>query len=78
MDLANDATTGQIGIQRLALSTTEYFAYPRERHVFVILTDMSSHVDALRDVSAARAEAPGRRGHPGYMYTDLSSIYERA
>jgi len=63
---------------RLALTTAEYFAYTREQHVFVILTDMSSYADALREVSAAREEVPGRRGYPGYMYTDLSTIYERA
>jgi len=62
----------------LALTTAEYFAYTREQHVFVILTDMSSYADALREVSAAREEVPGRRGYPGYMYTDLSTIYERA
>merc|ERR1711929_48502 len=55
-----------------------YFAYTREQHVFVILTDMSSYADALREVSAAREEVPGRRGFPGYMYTDLATIYERA
>merc|ERR1712005_104104 len=63
---------------RLALTAAEYFAYTREQHVFVILTDMSSYADALREVSAAREEVPGRRGYPGYMYTDLSTIYERA
>lgn len=63
---------------RLALTTAEYLAYQTERHVLVILTDMSSYADALREVSAAREEVPGRRGYPGYMYTDLSTIYERA
>merc|ERR1712096_437325 len=63
---------------RLALTTAEYLAYTKEQHVFVILTDMSSYADALREVSAAREEVPGRRGYPGYMYTDLSTIYERA
>lgn len=63
---------------RLALTTAEYFAYQLEKHVLVILTDMSSYADALREVSAAREEVPGRRGYPGYMYTDLSTIYERA
>lgn len=55
-----------------------YLAYERDYHVLVILTDMSSYADALREVSAAREEVPGRRGYPGYMYTDLSTIYERA
>ncbi len=63
---------------RLALTTAEYFAYQLEKHVLVILTDMTSYADALREVSAAREEVPGRRGYPGYLYTDLSTIYERA
>ncbi|KAG5518658.1 hypothetical protein PMAC_002627 [Pneumocystis sp. 'macacae'] len=63
---------------RLALTTAEYYAYQTEKHVLVILTDMTSYADALREVSAAREEVPGRRGYPGYMYTDLSTIYERA
>jgi len=63
---------------RLALTTAEYYAYQLEKHVLVILTDISSYCDALREVSAAREEVPGRRGYPGYMYTDLSTIYERA
>ena len=63
---------------RLALTTAEFYAYQLEKHVLVILTDISSYCDALREVSAAREEVPGRRGYPGYMYTDLSTIYERA
>jgi vacuolar-type H+-ATPase subunit B/Vma2 len=63
---------------RLALTTAEFYAYQLEKHVLVILTDMSAYCDALREVSAAREEVPGRRGYPGYMYTDLSTIYERA
>eukprot|EP01071_Lankesteria_metandrocarpae_P001370 Lankesteria_metandrocarpae@DN14_c0_g1_i1.p1 len=78
MNLANDPTVERIITPRLALTTAEYLAYERELHVFVILTDMSSYADALREVSAAREEVPGRRGYPGYMYTDLSTIYERA
>jgi len=78
MNLANDPTIERIVTPRLALTCAEYFAYTREQHVFVILTDMSSYADALREVSAAREEVPGRRGYPGYMYTDLSTIYERA
>merc|ERR1740138_9788 len=78
MNLANDPTIERIVTPRLALTTAEYFAYTREMHVLVILTDMSSYADALREVSAAREEVPGRRGYPGYMYTDLSTIYERA
>ncbi|KAF8020647.1 hypothetical protein BT93_G1164 [Corymbia citriodora subsp. variegata] len=63
---------------RIALTTAEYLAYECGKHVLVILTDMSSYADALREVSAAREEVPGRRGYPGYMYTDLATIYERA
>jgi len=78
MNLANDPTIERIITPRMALTTAEYLAYEREMHVLVILTDMSSYADALREVSAAREEVPGRRGYPGYMYTDLSTIYERA
>jgi len=78
LNLANDPTIERIITPRLALTTAEYLAYEREMHVLVILTDMSSYADALREVSAAREEVPGRRGYPGYMYTDLSTIYERA
>ncbi|KAJ1923550.1 Vacuolar ATP synthase subunit B [Tieghemiomyces parasiticus] len=78
LNLANDPTIERIITPRLALTTAEYYAYQLEKHVLVILTDMSSYADALREVSAAREEVPGRRGYPGYMYTDLSSIYERA
>ncbi|KAL2106739.1 hypothetical protein VUR80DRAFT_6257 [Thermomyces stellatus] len=78
MNLANDPTVERIITPRLALTTAEYYAYQLEKHVLVILTDISSYCDALREVSAAREEVPGRRGYPGYMYTDLSTIYERA
>lgn len=78
LNLANDPTIERIITPRLALTTAEYLAYQTERHVLTILTDMSSYADALREVSAAREEVPGRRGYPGYMYTDLSTIYERA
>jgi len=78
MNLANDPTIERIITPRLALTTAEYLAYERELHVLVIMTDMSSYADALREVSAAREEVPGRRSYPGYMYTDLSTIYERA
>ncbi len=63
---------------RIALTAAEFLAYQCEKHVLVILTDMSSYAEALREVSAAREEVPGRRGFPGYMYTDLATIYERA
>jgi V-type H+-transporting ATPase subunit B len=78
MNLADDPTIERIITPRLALTAAEYLAYERDMHVLVILTDMSSYADALREVSAAREEVPGRRGYPGYMYTDLSTIYERA
>ena len=78
MNLADDPTIERIITPRLALTTAEYLAYERELHVLVILTDMSSYADALREVSAAREEVPGRRGYPGYMYTDLATLYERA
>merc|ERR1711871_617793 len=78
MNLANDPTIERIITPRIALTVAEYFAYDCAKHVLVILTDMSSYADALREVSAAREEVPGRRGYPGYMYTDLSTLYERA
>jgi len=78
LNLADHPTIERIITPRLALTTAEYLAYQCEKHVLVILTDMSSYADALREVSAAREEVPGRRGYPGYMYTDLSTIYERA
>ena len=78
LNLANDPTIERIITPRLALTTAEFLAYESGKHVLVILTDMSAYADALREVSAAREEVPGRRGYPGYMYTDLSTIYERA
>merc|ERR1719297_13294 len=78
LNLANDPTIERIITPRLALTTAEFLAYERDLHVLVILTDMSSYADALREVSAAREEVPGRRGYPGDMYTDLATIYERA
>jgi len=78
LNLANDPTIERIITPRLALTTAEYLAYECGKHVLVLLTDMSQYADALREVSSAREEVPGRRGYPGYMYTDLSTIYERA
>merc|ERR1712086_1071088 len=78
LNLASDPTIERIITPRLALTTAEYLAYTKGKHVLVILTDMGSYADALREVSAAREEVPGRRGYPGYMYTDLATIYERA
>ena len=71
LNLANDPTIERIITPRIALTTAEYLAYECGKHVLVILTDMSSYADALREVSAAREEVPGRRGYPGYMYTCL-------
>lgn len=76
--MSNFSSVERIITPRLALTTAEYYAYQLEKHVLVILTDITSYCDALREVSAAREEVPGRRGYPGYMYTDLSTIYERA
>lgn len=78
MNLANDPTIERIITPRLCLTTAEYLAYEKELHVLVIMTDMSAYADSLREVSAAREEVPGRRSYPGYLYTDLSTIYERA
>eukprot|EP01121_Diplochlamys_sp_Union-15-3_P006192 TRINITY_DN166_c0_g1_i2.p1 TRINITY_DN166_c0_g1~~TRINITY_DN166_c0_g1_i2.p1 ORF type:complete len:514 (+),score=113.17 TRINITY_DN166_c0_g1_i2:34-1542(+) len=78
LNLANDPTIERIITPRLALTTAEYLAYTCDKHILVILTDMSSYAEALREVSAAREEVPGRRGFPGYMYTDLATLYERA
>jgi len=78
LNLADDPTIERIITPRLALTTAEYLAYECGKHVLVLLTDMTSYAEALREVSAAREEVPGRRGFPGYMYTDLSTIYERA
>jgi V/A-type H+-transporting ATPase subunit B len=78
MNLADDPTIERIATPRCALSTAEYLAYTHDLHVLVILTDMINYCEALREVSTAREEIPGRRGYPGYMYTDLASIYERA
>jgi V-type H+-transporting ATPase subunit B len=78
LNLAMDPTIERIITPRITLTVAEYLAYDCGRHVLCILTDMSSYADSLREVSAAREEVPGRRGYPGYMYTDLSTIYERA
>lgn len=78
INLADDPTIERIATPRMALTTAEYLAYTRDMHVLVILTDMTNYCNALREISAARKEVPGRRGYPGYMYTDLSTIYERA
>ncbi len=78
INLASDPAIERIATPRLALTAAEYLAFERDMHVLVILTDMTNYCEALREVSAARQEVPGRRGYPGYLYTDLASVYERA
>lgn len=78
LNLASDPSMERIITPRMALTAAEYFAFERDMHVLVILTDMTNYCEALREISAAREEVPGRRGYPGYMYTDLATIYERA
>ena len=77
-NLANDPAIERIATPKMALTAAEYLAFEKDMHVLVILTDITNYADALREISAARKEVPGRRGYPGYMYTDLASIYERA
>lgn len=78
VNLANDPAIERIATPKMALTAAEYLAFEKGMHVLVILTDITNYADALREVSAARKEVPGRRGYPGYMYTDLAAIYERA
>ncbi len=77
-NLANDPAIERIATPKMAMTAAEYLAFDKGMHVLVIMTDITNYADALREVSAARKEVPGRRGYPGYMYTDLASIYERA
>ncbi len=78
LNLANDPAVERIATPKMALTAAEFLAFEKDMHVLVIMTDITNYADALREVSAARREIPGRRGYPGYMYTDLASIYERA
>jgi len=78
LNLADDPAIERIITPRMALTTAEFLAYEYDMHILVILTDMTNYCEALREISAAREEVPGRRGYPGYMYTDLSTNYERA
>ncbi|MDD2655509.1 MAG: V-type ATP synthase subunit B [Candidatus ainarchaeum sp.] len=78
LNLADDPSVERLITPRLALTTAEYLAFEKDMHVLVIITDMTNYCEALREISSARQEVPGRRGYPGYMYTDLSTIYERA
>lgn len=78
INLADDPPIERLTLPRMALTTAEFLAFEKDMHVLVILTDITNYCEALREVSAARKEVPGRRGYPGYLYTDLSTIYERA
>ncbi len=78
VNLANDPAIERIATPRMALTAAEYLAFEQDMHVLVILTDITYYAEALREVSAARKEVPGRRGYPGYLYTDLATLYERA
>ncbi len=77
-NLANDPAVERIATPRMALTAAEYLAFEKDMHVLVILTDITNYAEALREISAARKEVPGRRGYPGYLYTDLATMYERA
>ena len=78
LNLADDPAVERIVTPRMALTAAEYLAYEHGMHVLVILTDITNYAEALRQMGAARNEVPGRRGYPGYMYTDLATLYERA
>ncbi len=78
INLANDPAVERISTPRMALTAAEYLAFEKGMHVLTIMTDITNYAEALREVSAARKEVPGRRGYPGYMYTDLATLYERA
>jgi V/A-type H+-transporting ATPase subunit B len=78
LNLANDPTIERIATPRVALTAAEYLAFEKDMHVLVILTDITNYCESLREISSARKEVPGRRGYPGYLYTDLSTIYERS
>ncbi|MGL5721720.1 MAG: V-type ATP synthase subunit B, partial [Brevinema sp.] len=78
INLADDPSIERISTPRMALTTAEYLAFEHNMHILVILTDMTNYAEALREISAARKEVPSRRGYPGYLYTDLATLYERA
>lgn len=78
INLASDAAIERISTPRMALTAAEYLAFDKNMHVLVIITDITNYAEALREVSSARKEVPGRRGYPGYLYTDLATMYERA
>lgn len=78
LNLANDPAVERIATPRMALTAAEYLAFEKNMHVLVIITDITNYCESLREISAARKEVPGRRGYPGYLYTDLATMYERA
>ncbi|MFZ0698914.1 MAG: V-type ATP synthase subunit B [Thermoplasmata archaeon] len=78
LNLSSDPSMERVVTPRMALTTAEFLAYERDMHILVVLTDMTNYCEALREIASAREEVPGRRGYPGYMYTDLATIYERA
>ena len=78
MNLADDPAIERLATPKMALTCAEYLAFELDMHVLVLMTDMTNYAEALREVSAARKEVPGRRGYPGYLYTDLAGLYERA
>ena len=78
MNLANDPAIERIATPKMALTAAEYLAFEKGMHVLVIMTDMTNYCEALQEISAARREVPGRRGYPGYLYTNLATLYERA
>lgn len=78
MNLANDPAIERLSTPKMAITCAEYLAYTLGMHVLIIITDITNYAEALREISAARKEVPGRRGYPGYMYTDLAGLYERA
>lgn len=78
LNLANDPAVERIATPRMALTAAEYLAFEKNMHVLVIITDITNYAESLREISAARKEVPGRRGYPGYLYTDLATMYERA
>ena len=78
LNLANDPAVERISTPHMAVTAAEYLAFEKDMHVLVIMTDITNYADSLREISAARKEVPGRRGYPGYMYTDLAQMYERA
>jgi V/A-type H+-transporting ATPase subunit B len=78
INLANDPAIERIATPKMALTAAEYLAFEQDMHVLVVMTDITYYAEALREISAARKEVPGRRGYPGYLYTDLATMYERA